>query len=151
MSTTAEVPALSNSGGNVPLIELKDVGKQYGNIIALKGINLRVGAGEVTGVLGDNGAGKSTLIKIIAGLHQQSEGELLVDGEPTTFHSPKEALGQRHRDGLSGPRRRCVDAGVAQLLPRAGTAQGWSDQVARRQRHARDDSFGTVEDGHRTT
>lgn len=36
MSTTAEVPALSNSGGNVPLIELKDVGKQYGNIIALK-------------------------------------------------------------------------------------------------------------------
>ena len=71
MSTTAEVPALSNSGGNVPLIELKDVGKQYGNIIALKGINLRVGAGEVTGVLGDNGAGKSTLIKIIAGLHQQ--------------------------------------------------------------------------------
>jgi simple sugar transport system ATP-binding protein len=94
MSTTAEVPALSNSGGNVPLIELKDVGKQYGNIIALKGINLRVGAGEVTGVLGDNGAGKSTLIKIIAGLHQQSEGELLVDGEPTTFHSPKEALGK---------------------------------------------------------
>ena len=94
MSTTGEVPALSNSGGNVPLIELKDVGKQYGNIIALKGINLRVGAGEVTGVLGDNGAGKSTLIKIIAGLHQQSEGELLVDGEPTTFHSPKEALGK---------------------------------------------------------
>ena len=46
----------------------------------------------MTGVLGDNGAGKSTLIKIIAGLHQQTEGELLVDGEATTFDSPKDAL-----------------------------------------------------------
>src|SRR6476469_4299500 len=82
------------SGGKVPLVELKNVGKSYGNITALKGISLRGQAGEVTGILGDNGAGKSTLIKIISGLHQQSEGELLVDGEPTTFHSPKEALGK---------------------------------------------------------
>ena len=48
-----------------------------------------VHAGEVTGILGDNGAGKSTLIKIISGLHQQTDGELLVDGEPTKFNSPK--------------------------------------------------------------
>jgi simple sugar transport system ATP-binding protein len=82
------------SGGKVPLVELKNVGKSYGNITALNGISLRVHAGEVTGILGDNGAGKSTLIKIISGLHQQSEGELLVDGEPTKFASPKEALGK---------------------------------------------------------
>ncbi|WP_415974184.1 ATP-binding cassette domain-containing protein [Rhodococcus sp. 077-4] len=80
------------STANTPLIELKNVGKSYGNIIALQGIDLRVGAGEVTCVLGDNGAGKSTLIKIMAGLHQQSEGELLVDGEATTFASPKQAV-----------------------------------------------------------
>ena len=49
-------------------------------------------AGEVTGVLGDNGAGKSTLIKIIAGLPPPTEGELLVDGEPARFASPKDAL-----------------------------------------------------------
>jgi simple sugar transport system ATP-binding protein len=49
-------------------------GKHYGNIIALSDISLEVGAGEVTCVLGDHGAGKSTLIKIIAGLHQPSEG-----------------------------------------------------------------------------
>ena len=55
------------SGGKVPLVELKNVGKSYGNITALKDISLRVHAGEVTGILGDNGAGKSTLIKIIAG------------------------------------------------------------------------------------
>ncbi|WP_024447913.1 ATP-binding cassette domain-containing protein [Mycolicibacterium iranicum] len=84
----------SQSGGRVPLVELRNVGKAYGNITALKDICLRVHAGEVTGILGDNGAGKSTLIKIIAGLHQQTEGELLVDGEPTRFTSPADALGK---------------------------------------------------------
>ncbi|WP_319450808.1 MULTISPECIES: ATP-binding cassette domain-containing protein [unclassified Mycobacterium] len=93
MSTTVEAPVADvPSGGDTPLIELKGVGKSYGNIIALKDINLRVGAGQVTGVLGDNGAGKSTLIKIIAGLHKQTEGELLVDGKSMTFDSPKDAL-----------------------------------------------------------
>ncbi|OZF06544.1 ABC transporter ATP-binding protein, partial [Rhodococcus sp. 14-2686-1-2] len=95
MTTHAQTPIENApSGGKTPLIELKGVGKSYGNIIALKDINLRVGAGEVTGVLGDNGAGKSTLIKIMAGLHQQSEGELLVDGVDTKFSSPKDALGK---------------------------------------------------------
>src|SRR5258708_35075992 len=82
------------SGGKVPLVEMKNVGKSYGNITALKDISLRVHAGEVTGILGDNGAGKSTLIKIISGLHQQTDGELLVDGEPMKFSSPKDALGK---------------------------------------------------------
>lgn len=95
MSISVEKPSSdSQSGGKVPLVELRNVGKTYGNITALKDICLRVHAGEVTGILGDNGAGKSTLIKIIAGLHQQTEGQLLVDGEPTKFASPAEALGK---------------------------------------------------------
>src|SRR3954466_14571479 len=75
-----------------PLIEMKDVGKTYGAIRALKGINLTVRAGEVACVLGDNGAGKSTLIKIISGLHPHNEGELLVDGKSVSFSSPRESL-----------------------------------------------------------
>ncbi len=74
------------------LVELEDVGKRYGAIRALKGINLTVRAGEVTCVLGDNGAGKSTLIKIISGLHPHNEGLLKVDGAPANFGSPREAL-----------------------------------------------------------
>ena len=70
-----------------------DVGKTYGAIRALKGINLTVSAGEVTCVLGDNGAGKSTLIKIIAGLHPHNEGTMKVDGEEVHFCSPRESLG----------------------------------------------------------
>jgi simple sugar transport system ATP-binding protein len=74
------------------LVEMVDVGKTYGAIRALKGINLRVNAGEVACVLGDNGAGKSTLIKIMAGLHPHNEGQLLVDGAPVSFTSPRESL-----------------------------------------------------------
>jgi simple sugar transport system ATP-binding protein len=75
-----------------PLVRLTDAGKHYGSIIALTGITLEVGASEVTCVLGDNGAGKSTLIKIIAGLHQHSEGTYEVEGEEVHFSSPREAL-----------------------------------------------------------
>ena len=75
-----------------PLIEMDNVGKSFGPIVALQGINLQVNAGEVACVLGDNGAGKSTLIKIMAGLHSHSDGTLKVDGAPVKFGSPREAL-----------------------------------------------------------
>ncbi len=75
-----------------PLVEMIDVGKSYGAIRALKGINLTVRAGEVTGCLGDNGAGKSTLIKIISGLHPHNEGTLKVDGQEVHFSSPRASL-----------------------------------------------------------
>ncbi|MBT0565682.1 ATP-binding cassette domain-containing protein [Williamsia sp. CHRR-6] len=97
MSTPDPQPATASAPSDrspeaVALIELRHVGKRYGNITALSDINLRVCAGEVTGVLGDNGAGKSTLIKIMAGLHQPSDGQMLVDGEVVRFSSPKDAL-----------------------------------------------------------
>jgi simple sugar transport system ATP-binding protein len=75
-----------------PIVELRGLGKNYGNINALRGVNLTVRQGEVTCILGDNGAGKSTLINIIAGLHGHDEGEYLVDGAPVHFNSPREAL-----------------------------------------------------------
>jgi simple sugar transport system ATP-binding protein len=88
MTTTGEAPTTTAA----PLVRLTDAGKNYGNILALRGVTLEVGAGEVTCVLGDNGAGKSTLIKIIAGLHQHSEGTYEVEGEEVHFNSPREAL-----------------------------------------------------------
>ncbi|TNC27065.1 sugar ABC transporter ATP-binding protein [Amycolatopsis alkalitolerans] len=74
------------------MLELSGVGKSYGNITALRGVDVAVRAAEVTCVLGDNGAGKSTLIKIISGLHGHDTGQYLVDGEPVRFSSPREAL-----------------------------------------------------------
>ncbi len=75
-----------------PIIQLKDIGKNFGNINALRGVNLTVRQGEVTCILGDNGAGKSTLISIVAGLFPHDAGEYLVDGQPRRFSSPREAL-----------------------------------------------------------
>ncbi|MEV0028162.1 ATP-binding cassette domain-containing protein [Nocardia sp. NPDC050793] len=74
------------------LIETIDIGKNYGGVVALRGVSTVVKAGEVTCVLGDNGAGKSTLIKILAGVHRHDQGELRVDGEPVRFDSPRAAL-----------------------------------------------------------
>jgi simple sugar transport system ATP-binding protein len=73
------------------LLEVREISKYFGNVIALKEVSTVVKAGQVTCVLGDNGAGKSTFIKILSGVHQHSEGDLLVNGEPTTFSSPREA------------------------------------------------------------
>src|SRR5262245_21049051 len=73
------------------LIQMEDVAKYFGNVIALKDISTVVKAGEVTCVLGDNGAGKSTFIKIVAGVHKHDAGTMLVEGKPVSFSSPREA------------------------------------------------------------
>ncbi|MFC5746433.1 ATP-binding cassette domain-containing protein [Actinomadura rugatobispora] len=74
------------------LVSLDAVGKNHGNVIALREVSLDVAAGEVTCVLGDNGAGKSTLIKIVAGLHRHDSGTYRVEGTPVAFDSPRQAL-----------------------------------------------------------
>jgi simple sugar transport system ATP-binding protein len=76
----------------LPIIEVRNIGKRYGAIDALSGISTSVFAGQVTCVLGDNGAGKSTFIKILAGAHTPSEGQLLLDGQSVHFSSPRAAL-----------------------------------------------------------
>jgi simple sugar transport system ATP-binding protein len=76
----------------VPLIEVRELRKQFGHVIALAGVSLRVHAGEVLCLLGDNGAGKSTLIKTLSGVHRPSDGEFLVAGAPVSFISPRDAL-----------------------------------------------------------
>jgi simple sugar transport system ATP-binding protein len=92
MTDTLAEHADSHLNKGETLIEMDDVGKSYGAIRALRGINMRVNAGEVTCVLGDNGAGKSTLIKIMSGLHPHNDGVMKVDGKAVHFSSPREAL-----------------------------------------------------------
>lgn len=74
------------------LIRVERVGKRFGNVVALEDVSMRVMAGRVTCLLGDNGAGKSTLIGILSGVHRPTTGRYLVDGEPASFDSPRQAL-----------------------------------------------------------
>ncbi|WP_433528325.1 ATP-binding cassette domain-containing protein [Micromonospora sp. CA-263727] len=77
---------------SAPLLEIRNIGKTFGNVISLSDISTTVRAGQVTCVLGDNGAGKSTFIKILSGVHQPDHGELLIDGKPVTLGTPRAAL-----------------------------------------------------------
>jgi simple sugar transport system ATP-binding protein len=74
-----------------PLLEADRVSKRFGAVTALDDVSLAVDSGEVTCLLGDNGAGKSTLVKILAGVHSPTAGELRVDGQSITFPSPRDA------------------------------------------------------------
>jgi len=73
------------------LLEVRGVTKVFGHVQALRGVNFSVRPGEVMALVGDNGAGKSTLIKVIAGAHRPTAGELLLDGRPVTFPTPSAA------------------------------------------------------------
>ena len=74
-----------------PLLQLRGIGKNFGPVQALNGIDLDIPAGQVTALVGDNGAGKSTLIKTISGIWEPSHGEILWQGERVHFRTPKDA------------------------------------------------------------
>jgi simple sugar transport system ATP-binding protein len=86
-SSAPDLPA----AGEV-IIEVEEIGKSYGSVIALRDVTTSVRAGEVTCVLGDNGAGKSTFIKILAGAHEHTAGKFIVDGVSRNMNSPRAAL-----------------------------------------------------------
>lgn len=76
---------------STPLLSAVGIEKRYARVVALRGADLSIHAGECVGLIGDNGAGKSTLVKVLAGAVAPDAGELFLDGEPVSFRSPAEA------------------------------------------------------------
>ncbi len=74
-----------------PLVQVDGVRKEFGGVVALQGVTLDIDPGEVVALVGDNGAGKSTLIKIIAGVHQPTDGQILLEGEPVRLNTPTDS------------------------------------------------------------
>ncbi len=75
-----------------PILQLTGITKQFPGVLANDHINLTLNKGEILALLGENGAGKSTLMNILYGLYQPDEGEILVNGEKITIHSPTDAI-----------------------------------------------------------
>jgi len=85
-------PGDASRSNDAPAAELLGVSKAFFGVLANDRIDLDLRHGEVHALLGENGAGKSTLCSILAGLYKPDAGEILIDGIPQTFHSPRNAL-----------------------------------------------------------
>ena len=72
-------------------LELKNISKSFPGVKALDGVNIALRKGTVHAVMGENGAGKSTLMKIINGLYQRDEGQVILDGKEVHFSGPMES------------------------------------------------------------
>ncbi len=75
-----------------PLLEMRGICKRFPGVVALDKVSLTVWQGEVLSLCGENGAGKSTLMKILGGVYQPEEGELLVDGKPVKINNVNDAM-----------------------------------------------------------
>jgi D-xylose transport system ATP-binding protein len=80
--------------GRPPLVELRNIRVAFGGIHAVDDVSVDLYAGEVVALVGGNGAGKSTLIHTLSGAHPADSGEILINGEPVTIHTPRDA--QKH-------------------------------------------------------
>ena len=75
-----------------PIIEMTNIEKHFGSVIALAGVSVNVFPGECHCLLGDNGAGKSTFLKTMSGVHQPTKGEITFEGAPMHFNDPRDAI-----------------------------------------------------------
>ncbi|ABV93018.1 ABC transporter related [Dinoroseobacter shibae DFL 12 = DSM 16493] len=75
-----------------PIIQMKNIEKHFGAVIALAGVSIDIFPGECHCLLGDNGAGKSTFIKTMSGVHKPTKGEIIFEGRPMHFEDPRDAM-----------------------------------------------------------
>jgi ABC-type sugar transport system ATPase subunit len=90
-ASAGRASGVPGAGAEEPLLQLRNVVKNFGPVRALSDVNLSVPAGQVTALVGDNGAGKSTLIKTISGIWSLDGGEILWAGKPVHISTPRDS------------------------------------------------------------
>ncbi|HAP20044.1 MAG TPA: ABC transporter ATP-binding protein, partial [Lachnospiraceae bacterium] len=73
-------------------IELRNITKTFGKVVANKNVSLCVNRGEILSILGENGSGKTTLMNMISGIYFPDEGQIFIDGKEAIIASPKDAF-----------------------------------------------------------
>jgi len=79
-------------GMNEKILELRNITKEFPGVVALNNVDFDLKYGEIHALVGENGAGKSTLVKIITGIHPQTSGDIIYEGESVLWHSPIESI-----------------------------------------------------------
>ncbi len=92
---------------SVPAIELKNITKVFGSIVANKDVCLTVERGEILSILGENGSGKTTLMNMISGIYFPDHGQIFIDGKEVVIKSPKDAFD--HKIGMIHQHFKLVD------------------------------------------
>ena len=85
------MPPLSDTVATVPLLQVENLRKEYGAIVALQDVSFTLQPGEVVGLVGDNGAGKSTLVNTLAGAVIPTRGRIVLDGQDRQFRTPADS------------------------------------------------------------
>jgi len=126
----------------VPPLELRGISKSFGGVAALRDVDFVLRRGEIHGLVGENGAGKSTLMKIIAGLHGQYDGRMMIDGRPVHFRSPREALaagiGMVHQELSVVPDLSVAENVYLGQQPTRGGIVDWRAMMAGARQHLAD-------------
>ena len=76
---------------NEVLLQMRHIEKRFPGVLALNGVDFTLRKGEIHALMGENGAGKSTLIKVLTGVYQMDGGQITVEGESISIHSPQDA------------------------------------------------------------
>ena len=92
---------------SVPAIELQNITKTFGHIVANKNVNLVVNRGEILSILGENGSGKTTLMNMSSGIYYPDNGRILIDGKEVVIRSPKDAF--KYKIGMIHQHFKLVD------------------------------------------
>ena len=77
-----------------PVLQISGITKHYGGVKALTDAHFSLNPGEHAAIVGDNGAGKSTFVRLITGVEQPNQGDILLDGQKVSFRSPLDARDQ---------------------------------------------------------